>query len=75
MIKRAVIDYIQSNELVKKEIRKQFYKIFVMLNKNEINKLKKTIENFDKKGIITLVKGEFEKSWEMLISKVRQIIR
>jgi len=70
IVKRAMLTYVQSNDLITKTINNGFYKVFVMLNKNQIDALKKLIEKSGKKHIISLVQGEFANSWKLLIAKI-----
>ena len=70
LIKRAVLDYIQKHDLIKKPLCGQWYKFFVMLNKNALPQRQKQIENADRKHIISFVQGEFEKAWKILNQKL-----
>jgi len=70
LVKRAVVGYIQEHELIKKPIGGQYYKFFIMLNKNALPQWQKEIETADKKHIISFVQKEFSVSQNMLIKKL-----
>lgn len=70
LIKRSVVDYIQKHNLVKKSLGGQYYKFFVMLNKNALPQWQKQIENGDRKHIISFVQREFSSSWNILVKKI-----
>ncbi|MCF7835469.1 hypothetical protein K9M48_05515 [Candidatus Gracilibacteria bacterium] len=63
ILKRAVFDFISENSLIENKISGSFYKIFIILNKNKIDELKKNFENFDKKAISNYTKEELRKSF------------
>ena len=70
IIKRAVIRYIQDQEMIQKKREGWYYKIFIMLNKNNLETLQKQIANLPKKNIITSVQQQFAGSFRLLQSKV-----
>jgi len=70
LIKRAVLDYIQKHDLIKKPLCGQWYKFFVMLNKNALPQRQKQIENADRKHIISFVQGEFSTSRNIIVKKL-----
>jgi predicted Zn-dependent peptidase len=72
VIKRAVIDYIQKQQLLSKPIQGMYYKFFVVLNKNRIEECQKKIANFTKKDIISYIQSEFAPSWNRLVQKLSQ---
>jgi hypothetical protein len=69
IVKRAIIDYIQKHDCIKKSIAGQYYKFFIMINKNTLPQWQKEIETGDKKHILSFVQGEFEKAWKLLNAK------
>ncbi len=71
VIKRAVIDYVQNQQLLTKPLWKTYYKFFVVLNKNKLEEFQKGIENFTKKDSIKYVQKEFASSWSKLVIKLR----
>lgn len=71
VFKRAIINYVSDNNLIKRPFNKQFYKIFITLNKGRIQELQKKIANSSKKDNITYIKKEFETAWKNLIQKIK----
>lgn len=63
ILKRAVFEFIIIENLIKTPIKGEFYKIFVMLNKNRIEDLKKYFESFDKNTISKYTKEELRNSF------------
>ena len=72
LVKRAILDYIQKHDLIWKSLGWQYYKFFIMLNKNILPQRQKQIETTDKKHIIAFVQSEFEKSRKLLPAKLRE---
>lgn len=64
IIKRAIIQRIQEQDLVKKPINATFYKFFVVVSKNRVDEIVKKIANLSKKDTIKYIQEEFEKSWK-----------
>lgn len=54
-----MIDYIQSNTLTKMPCNKDYYKFFIVMNKNKLEEFTQKIANLPKKDIIILVQKEF----------------
>jgi len=70
LVKRAVVNYIQKQDLLKKPLDGCYYKLFVMLNKNALPQRQKQIENADRKHIISFVQSEFVTSRNVLLKKL-----
>jgi len=70
MIKRAIMQSIQDNNLAKLPIHDVFYKIFIVLSKDRIWEIDKKIANFTKKDTIKYIQDEFEKARKWLNNKL-----
>ncbi|MBU0626458.1 hypothetical protein KKG31_04025 [Patescibacteria group bacterium] len=71
IIKRAIVTYIQANDLSHNSLKESFYKIFIMVNKSSLPLFQKAIEKLDKKAIISLAQKEFEKAWQAFFKKIK----
>ena len=69
-VKRVVFDYINSTWLINKRFNSSYYKIFIIFNKKEIEKLKETIETKEKKLIKDTIIKNFRFSFNNLINKL-----
>jgi RNase P protein component len=70
VIKRAVLDYIQKQQLLSKPIQGKYCKFFVVMNKNRVEECQKKIANFSKKDIIRYIQSEFASLWMKLVTKL-----
>ncbi len=70
IVKRAILQYIQDENIVTKPISTAYYKIFIVLNKYKLEEFQKKIANLDKKDIIIGVKKEFDSAWKKFTTKV-----
>ena len=64
IIKRAIIQRVQEQNLVTNPINSTFYKFFIVLSKNRVWEIEKKIANSPKKDTIKYIQEEFEKSWK-----------
>jgi RNase P protein component len=61
--KRLIVNFLQKNDFVKKDINNSFYKIFITINKKNIWELKSQIEKFDKQELNHYIIKEFKDSF------------
>ncbi len=66
ILKRAVILWIQTQTNIQNPYGTEYYKIFVMLNKNKLEQLQKDIANQDRKHIISHIQRQFAQSFTAL---------
>ena len=64
------MDYVQKHDVIKKSFGGQYYKFFIMFNKNALSQWQKEIENADRKHIISFVQGEFSTSRNIIVKKL-----
>ena len=72
VIKRAILQQIQDNNVVIKPIDGYYYKIFMVINKHKLDEFQQKIANLDKKAIIIEVKKQFSYAWDKFIFKMTQ---
>lgn len=61
-IKRAVLEYIQKENLTKLPLGGNFYKFFIVLSKDRVWEFEKKIANLSKKDTIKHTQEEFKKA-------------
>jgi len=70
IIKRTIIQYLKEKNIIDKPIKWHFFKIFIILNKKQLEPLTKLLASGDKKAIIMHVQKQFIRSREHCISKL-----
>ncbi len=70
VVKRAIMQIIQQDDLVKHPINNSFYKVFIVLSKVRVWEIEKKIANFSKKDIIKHMQEEFKKAWKWFNTKL-----
>ena len=64
------MSYVQSNNLTKLPWNKDYYKVFIVMNKNKLEEFTQKIANLPKKDIIMLVQKEFIYARKKLSTKL-----
>lgn len=70
VLKRAVLQYIQDENIIQKPISAHYYKIFIVINKYKLEEFQQKIANFDKKAIIKHIQNEFSYAWKKFGAKL-----
>lgn len=70
MIKRAIIQRVQENNLVNNPLNDIFYKVFIVVSKDRVWEIDKKIANLPKKDTIKYIQEEFEKARKWFMSKL-----
>ena len=66
LLKRAIILWIQAQTDSKAGFNSEYYKLFIVLNKNKLEQLQKDVANQDRKHIISHIQRQFAQSFTAL---------
>lgn len=70
MVKRAIIQSVQENNLIKYTINDTFHKFFIVVSKDRVWEIDKKIANLSKKDTIKYIRQEFEKAWKWFVVRL-----
>jgi len=70
IVKRSVLKVLEKYNFVNQPLKWKFYKIFVILQKNNITQLQEKIAYSDKKDIINFVEKKFNFSLGEFLNKI-----
>lgn len=70
MVKRAIIQSVQENNLVNYTINDAFHKFFIVVSKDRVWEIDKKIANLSKKDTIKYIRQEFEKAWKWFATRL-----